>query len=75
MSLNTQVRPIELQEIRAQRPSGPLWLLNQPSAPGDSPVLVRAPSATALRWNSTPVRRVKHPRLQFDKGQRIDLLA
>jgi len=69
------VRSIELHEIRAQGSSGQLWLLSQPSAPGDSPVVVRALSASALRWNSMPVRRVKHPRLQFDKGLHIDLLA
>jgi len=70
--LNTQVKFTELQEIRPQRPPENLRLISQPS---DSPLVVRAPSAAALRWNSSPVRRVKHPRLQFDKGLRIDLLA
>jgi hypothetical protein len=73
--LNTQVKFTELKEIRPQSSSGRLWLLSQPSAPSDSPLGVRAPSVAALRWNSSPVRRVKHPRLQFDKGQRVDLLA
>jgi len=70
--LNTQVKFTELQEIRPQRPPENLRLISQPS---DSPLVVRAPSVAALRWNSSPVRRVKHPRLQFDKGQRVDLLA
>jgi len=46
--------------------------------PGDSatlPLLERTQSQALVRWNSVPVRRVKHPRLQFDKGLRIDLLA
>jgi len=70
--LNTQVKFTELQEIRPQRPPENLRLISQPS---DSPLVVRARSVAALRWNSSPVRRVKHPRLQFDKGLRIDLLA
>ena len=46
--------------------------------PGDSatlPLLERTQSQALVRWNSLPVRRVKHPHLQFDKGLRIDLLA
>ena len=75
MSLNTQVRSIELQEIRPRHSSEPLWLPGQPATSGNLPLVLRAQPSPVTRWNSTPVRRVKHPRLQFDKGLQIDLLA
>jgi hypothetical protein len=73
--LNTQVKFIELQEIRPQRPPENLRLISQPVDSVNLPMLVRSPSQALVRCNSVPVRRVKHPRLQFDKGLRIDLLA
>jgi hypothetical protein len=73
--LNTQVKFIELQEIRPQRPPENLRTMSRPVDSVNLPMLVRSPSQALVRWNSVPVRRVKHPRLQFDKGLRIDLLA
>jgi len=73
--LNTQVKFIELQEIRPQRPPENLRLMNRPGNSAALPLLERTQSQALVRWNSVPVRRVKHPRLQFDKGLRIDLLA
>jgi len=52
-----------------------LRLISQPVESAKLPLLVRTPSQALVRWNNVPVRRVKHPRLQFDKGLRIDLLA
>jgi len=69
------VRSIELHEIRAQGSSGQLWLPGQPATSDNLPLVLRAQPSPVMRWNSTPVRRVKHPRLQFDKGLQIDLLA
>ena len=66
---------IELQEIRRQLPPENLRTISQPVDSVNLPLLVRSPSQALMRWNSVPVRRVKHPRLQFDKGLRIDLLA
>ncbi|GEM_PF-1567151 len=66
---------IELQEIRPQRPPENLRLMNRPGDSATLPLLERTQSQALVRWNSVPVRRVKHPRLQFDKGLRIDLLA
>jgi len=73
--LNTQVKFTELQEIRPQRPPENLRMISQPVDSANLPLLVRTPSQALVRWNNVPVRRVKHPRLQFDKGLRIDLLA
>jgi hypothetical protein len=73
--LNTQVKFTELQEIRPQRPPENLRMMNRPVESAKLPLLVRTPSQALVRWNNVPVRRVKHPRLQFDKGLRIDLLA
>lgn len=65
----------ELQEIRPQRPPENLRMMSRPVESAKLPLLVRTPSQALVRWNNVPVRRVKHPRLQFDKGLRIDLLA
>ena len=65
----------ELQEIRRQLPPENLRTISQPVDSVNLPLLVCSPSQALMRWNSVPVRRVKHPRLQFDKGLRIDLLA
>ena len=73
--MNTQVKFTELQEIRPQRPPENLRLISQPVDSVNLPLLVRPPSQALVRCNSVPVLRVKHPRLQFDKGLRIDLLA
>jgi len=73
--LNTQVKFTELQEIRPQRPPENLRMMSRPVESAKLPLLVRTPSQALVRWNNVPVRRVKHPRLQFDKGLRIDLLA
>lgn len=50
-------------------------MMSRPVESAKLPLLVRTPSQSLVRWNNVPVRRVKHPRLQFDKGLRIDLLA
>lgn len=50
-------------------------MMSWPVESAKLPLLVRTPSQALVRWNSLPVRRLKHPRLQFDKGLRIDLLA
>ena len=50
-------------------------MMNRPVESAKLPLLVRTPSQALVRWNNVPVRRLKHPRLQFDKGLRIDLLA
>jgi hypothetical protein len=73
--LNTQVKFTELQEIRPQRPPENLRMMSRPVESAKLPLLVRTPSQALVRLNNVPVRRVKHPRLQFDKGLRIDLLA
>ena len=65
----------ELQEIRPQCPPENLLMMSRPVESAKLPLLVRKPSQALVRWNNVPVRRVKHPRLQFDKGLRIDLLA
>ena len=70
-----QVKFTELQEIRPQRPPENLRMMSWPVESAKLPLLVRTPSQALVRWNKVPVRRVKHPRLQFDKGLRIDLLA
>jgi len=69
------VKFTELQEIRPQRPPENLRMMSRPVESAKLPLLVRTPSQALVRWNNVPVRRVKHPRLQFDKGLRIDLLA
>ena len=73
--MNTQVKFTELQEIRRQLPPENLRMISQPVDSVNLPLLMSSPSQALMRWNSVPVRRVKHPRLQFDKGLRIDLLA
>ena len=73
--MNTQVKFTELQEIRPQRPPENLRMMSRPVESAKLPLLVRTPSQALVRLNNVPVRRVKHPRLQFDKGLRIDLLA
>ncbi len=73
--MNTQVNFTELQEIRPQCPPENLRMMSRPVESAKLPLLVRTPSQSLVRWNNVPVRRVKHPRLQFDKGLRIDLLA
>ena len=65
----------ELQEIRPQRPPENLRMMSRPVESAKLPLLVRTPSQALVRWNNVPVRRLKHPRLQFDKGLRVDLLA
>jgi hypothetical protein len=69
------VKFTELQEIRPQRPPENLRTMSRPVDSVNLPMPVRSPLQALMRWNSLPVRRVKHPRLQFDKGQRVDLLA
>jgi len=73
--LNTQLRSIKLQEIRPRHSSEQLWLPGQPATSDYLPPVLRAQPSPVMRWNNSPVRRVKHPRLQFDKGLQIDLLA
>ncbi len=65
----------ELQEIRPQRPPENLRLISHSDDLVNLPLLVRPPSQALVRCNSVTVLRVKHPRLQFDKGLRVDLLA
>jgi len=73
--LNTQVNSIELQDIQAQKKSARLWQVSQPALTADLALVMRPLSAQALRWRSAKVQRVTLPRLQFDKGLRIDVLA
>jgi hypothetical protein len=73
--LNTQVKFTELKEIRPQSSPENLRTMSRPVDSVNLPMLARSPLQALMRWNSSPVRRVKHPRLQFDKGLRIDLLA
>ena len=66
---------IELHEIRRPAPSGPVFLIEQDTVSAQF-ALTRVPPPYVSRL-PTPVgrQRVKHPRLQFDKGLQIDLLA
>jgi len=66
---------IELHEIRHPTPPGPVFLMAQDTVSGQF-ALTRVPPRDLSRL-PTPVarQRVKHPRLQFDKGLQIDLLA
>ena len=69
------MKPIELQHIQAQTKAAHLWQVSQPAVTADLALVMRPLSVQALRQRSAPERRVSLPRLQFDKGLRIDLLV
>ena len=69
------MKPIQLQESRKLPSSqAPVWVVEEQAARAQVPALAR-PAAPLSLWRSAMQRRVKHPRLQFDKGVRVDVLA
>ena len=68
------MKPMQLQEWRSHPPTVVTTLVEHAQANKAS--LVPKPSQPPLSlWSSAMLRRVKHPRLQFDKGVQVDVLA
>jgi hypothetical protein len=72
--LIAQMKPIKLQEWRHTL-SAPCtsWVVEERAAV--QPLALPQPQVPTSLWRSAMLRRVKHPRLQFDKGVQVDVLA
>jgi hypothetical protein len=49
------------------------WVVEERAAV--QPLALPQPQVPTSLWRSAMLRRVKHPRLQFDKGVQVDVLA
>ena len=67
------MKSIKLQERRKPPSTQTVWVLEE--QPTDRSVVLVSPKAPLSLWRSAMQRRVSLPRVQFDKGMRLDVLA
>ena len=67
------MKPINLQERRQPPSAQTVWIVEEQAA--TRPMVLVSPKAPLSLWRSAMQRRVSLPRLQFNKGMRVDVMA